>query len=150
MLVAAAPQSKASVSPDLLDIYSPQRINNTICVDPYKLQDQYFNVYKLTISRLSWDYLRTFTCTEIILSNFIFFLLFTWLFFSVFHFYQLCYFCLGCVTEGRGDGGTSSSFILFLRLDAFIDSASATSLLAEQPLNHIHSTLHPCHTHCEV
>lgn len=45
-------------------------------------------------------------------------------------------------TDGREDGGTSSLY--------FIDSASAASLLAEQPLNHIHSMLHPCHTHCEV
>lgn len=48
------------------------------------------------------------------------------------------------------DGGTSSSVILFLRLDAFIDSAWAASLLSEQPLNHIPSVLHPCHTHCVV
>lgn len=50
--------------------------------------------------------------------------------------------CLGWATDGREDGGASSFY--------FIDSASAASLLTEQPLNHIHSMLHPCHTHCEV
>lgn len=70
--------------------------------------------------------------------------------FSSFPLCLLCYSSLGWATEGREDGGTSSSVILFLRLDAFIDSASAASLLAEQTLNHIHSVLHPCHTHCEV
>lgn len=87
--------------------------------------------------------------------HFLFFFSFEYLFFCEVHFLfsrLLCVYFLIPVraTEGREDGDMSSSVILFPRLDAFIDSASAASLLTEQPLNHIHSMLHPCHTHCEV
>lgn len=53
--------------------------------------------------------------------------------------------CLGWATEGMENRGTSS---LFLWLDAFIDSASAASILTQQLLNHAHSMLHPCRTLC--